>query len=305
MDLDRFNPQGPKLDLDALSGLPPAPEGTLRVGLVATMARWKGHEVFLHSLSILPKELPIRGYVIGGPIYATAGSQYSIDELKNIASTLGLNGNIGFTGYVSEPGAAMRALDVVVHASIHRRIDGEGIVIYEARIGEPDDAASYRRALQEHLEKLRWYRAIGRWMNPGGVRRVAFMRTFRVVPDAGAKDKVVAKLANLVELVVGQVAALKLAILHEGLDRPLEIMLYEEWDDTKEGFLANEAPKSYRTAYRDETADLVAERGDLEWLSPIRIYQGKVTNWSPSRPSLPIATTQRPARAIERSGGRR
>ena len=50
-------------------------------------------------------------------------------------------------------------------------------------------------------------------------------------------------------------------------------MLYEEWDDTKEGFLAHEAPKPYRTAYRDETAHLIAERGDLEWFSPIRIYE--------------------------------
>ena len=83
----------------------------------------------------------------------------------------------------------------------------------------------------------------------------------------------VAKLANLVELVVGQVPALKLAILHEGLERPLETMLYEEWDDTKEGFLVNEAPKPYRTAYRDETAHLIAERGNLEWFSPIRIYE--------------------------------
>jgi hypothetical protein len=166
-----------------------------------------------------------------------------------------------------------RAVPGLVHASIHRRIDSEGLVIYEARIGEPDDAASYRRALEGHLEKLRWYRPFARWMNPGDVRRVAFMRTFRVIPEAGAKDMVVAKLANLVELVVRQVPALKLAILHEGLDRPLEIMLYEEWDDTKEGFLANEAPKPYRTAYGDETAHLIAERGDLEWLSPIRIYE--------------------------------
>ncbi len=35
--------------LDALAGLPPAPPGTLRVGLVATYARWKGHDVFLKA----------------------------------------------------------------------------------------------------------------------------------------------------------------------------------------------------------------------------------------------------------------
>ena len=143
-----------------------------------------------------------------------------------------------------------RAMPGLVHASIHRRIDGEGIAIYEARIGGPDDAAAYRRALEGHLEKLRWYRPFRRWVNPGGVRRVTFMRTFRIIPDAGAKATVIAKLANLVELVVGRVPTLKLAVLHEGLEQPLEIMLYEEWDDTKEGFLANEAPKPSRRSRR-------------------------------------------------------
>jgi glycosyltransferase involved in cell wall biosynthesis len=117
VDLERFNPCGSVLDLDMLSGLPLAMQGTVRVGLVATMARWKGHEVFLRALSILPKALPIRGYVIGGPIYATRGSQYSVDELRNLASSLGLNGKVAFTGYVDDSASAMRALDIVVHAS--------------------------------------------------------------------------------------------------------------------------------------------------------------------------------------------
>jgi quinol monooxygenase YgiN len=161
----------------------------------------------------------------------------------------------------------------LVHAGIHHRSDGQEIVIYEARIGGAADAQTYRRALEGHLERQRWYRPVGRWTNQGGVRRVAFMRTFRVI--SGAKDTVVDKLANLVQLVVGQVPALKLAILHEGLDQPEEIMLYEEWDETKAGFLADEAPKPYRTAYREETAHMIAERGDLEWLSPIRIYESE------------------------------
>ena len=195
-----------------------------------------------------------------------------------------VEGQFAFVGEIPLTGGALgppkafidtttRAVPGLVHASIHRRIDGEGIVIYEARIGGPDDAATYLRSLEGHLEKLRWYRPVGRWANPGGVRRVAFMRTFRVIPDAGAKETVVAKLANLVELVVGQVPTLKLAILHEGLERPLEVMLYEEWDDTKDRWLANEATKPYRAAYRDETAHLIAEPGNLEWLSPIRIYE--------------------------------
>ena len=150
---------------------------------------------------------------------------------------------------------------------------GKSILIYEARTGSDDDAQIYRRALEDHLVNQRWYRPFGCWVNPGGVRRVVFMRTFRVISEAGAKETVVTKLSDLVALVVGQVPELKLAILHEGLDQPEEIMLYEEWDSTKEGFLAGEAPKPYRAAYREETAHLSAERGDLEWLSPIRIYE--------------------------------
>ena len=130
VDLERFNPHGPTLDLDATAGVSAAPAGTIRVGLVATMGRWKGHDVFLRALSMLPKELPIRGYVIGGPIYSTAGSQRSIEELRALASGLGLNGSAAFTGFVEDPAAAMRALDVVVHASTHP--EPFGLVVAEA-----------------------------------------------------------------------------------------------------------------------------------------------------------------------------
>ena len=181
----------------------------------------------------------------------TAGPEHSASEL-------------------AEP--ANRAVPGLVHGAIHRRIGSEGIVIYEARIGRPEDARAYRGALQD-LGKSHWYGPIGRWVKPTGARRVAWMRTFHVISAAGAKDTIVSKLGNLVELVIGQVPELKLAILHEGLDRPEEIMLYEEWDGTKAAFLVHEAPKAYRTAYREETAHLIADRGELVWLSPIRIYE--------------------------------
>ncbi|MBX9696421.1 MAG: glycosyltransferase, partial [Cyanobacteria bacterium] len=50
IDTEEFRPEpGRELDLDALSGLPPAAPNTVRVGLVATYARWKGHGVFLDA----------------------------------------------------------------------------------------------------------------------------------------------------------------------------------------------------------------------------------------------------------------
>jgi glycosyltransferase involved in cell wall biosynthesis len=128
VDLETFSPSGARLDLDSLSGLPPAEPGTIRVGLLATMAHWKGHETFLKSLSILPCDALVRGYVIGGSIYETRGSQLDARELRECATRLGLEGRVGFTGFVEEPAAAIRALDVLVHASTEPEPFGLAIV---------------------------------------------------------------------------------------------------------------------------------------------------------------------------------
>ena len=129
IDLQAFAPEGPTEDLDRRAGLSPAAAPVVRVGLVATFARWKGHDVFLRALAEIPREAPLRGYVIGAPVYDTAGSQYSMDELQALAGRLGLGDRVGFTGFLP-PAAAMRALDVVVHASTHP--EPFGLVIAEA-----------------------------------------------------------------------------------------------------------------------------------------------------------------------------
>ncbi|GAC1465118.1 MAG: hypothetical protein NVSMB9_04410 [Isosphaeraceae bacterium] len=131
LDLDRFTPgPGDIAWLDALAGLPPAPSGTVRVGLVATYARWKGHEVFLNAVSRLDPDLPARFYVVGGPIYKSLGSQYAPEELAARAQELGVSGRVGFVGHQADPVAIFRALDVVVHAST--RPEPFGRVIVEA-----------------------------------------------------------------------------------------------------------------------------------------------------------------------------
>ena len=130
IDTDTFAPNGPSLDLDSVAGLPPAGPGILRVGLVGTFARWKGHEVFLRALSLMSPAAPIRGYIAGGPIYQTNGSQRTITELKELARDLGLSGRVGFTGMLQNPAEAIRALDVVVHASTEA--EPFGLVIVEA-----------------------------------------------------------------------------------------------------------------------------------------------------------------------------
>jgi len=130
VDLDRYSHLGPALDLDQLAGLPAPGAGVTRVGLVATFARWKGHAAFLRALSLLPETLGVRGYIVGGPVYTTGSSQVSLDELQTLAGEKGLAGRVGFVGYVPDTAAAMRALDVVVHASTEP--EPFGLVIAEA-----------------------------------------------------------------------------------------------------------------------------------------------------------------------------
>jgi glycosyltransferase involved in cell wall biosynthesis len=117
VNLEQFSPAGSKLDLDAMAGLEPAASDTIRVGLVATFDCWKGHKVFLRALAQLPKEMRVRGYIIGGPIYKTAGSQWSMDDLQAEANALDLSGRVGFTGFLPDTAAVMRSLDIIVHAS--------------------------------------------------------------------------------------------------------------------------------------------------------------------------------------------
>jgi glycosyltransferase involved in cell wall biosynthesis len=117
VDLKTFSPNGSIAKLDEICAMPaPAPK-TMRVGLIATMARWKGHQVFLQAVAKASRATPIRAYVIGAPIYRTDSSQYRMNELRQMAAELGLEKIVGFTGFVEESAAAFRALDIVVHAS--------------------------------------------------------------------------------------------------------------------------------------------------------------------------------------------
>jgi glycosyltransferase involved in cell wall biosynthesis len=130
VDLTRFSPVGPRAGLAALAGMEPEPAGTVTVALVATMGVWKGHRVLVDAVSRLPADLPVRAYIVGGRIYATEGSEEDPAHLRHLVAEHGLAGRIGLTGLVDEPADAMRAVDVVVHAST--RPEPFGLVIAEA-----------------------------------------------------------------------------------------------------------------------------------------------------------------------------
>ena len=129
VDLERFSPapgDGPWLDAQA--GLPPAAAGAVRIGLVATYARWKGHDVFLDAVGRIRADAPARFYVVGSPLYRSAGSQWSQAELREMAEAAGAAGRVGFAPHHGSPEDVFRALDVVVHASTKPEPFGRVIV---------------------------------------------------------------------------------------------------------------------------------------------------------------------------------
>jgi glycosyltransferase involved in cell wall biosynthesis len=120
VDTDQFRPgRGDGPWLDGLAGLDAVPSDTLRIGLVATFALWKGHDVFLQAAAYLSRDatLPnLRFYIVGGPIYQTQAQRTEL-ELRARASELGLDGRLGFVPFQGDVAPVYRALDIVVHAS--------------------------------------------------------------------------------------------------------------------------------------------------------------------------------------------
>ena len=120
---------GPEVPIRAIhNSVDVARVGTVRVGLVATFARWKGHEVFFDAISRIGRDRRARFYVVGGPIYRSIGSQWSLDGLKAEASRRGVLDHVGFVGQVDDPASAFRSLDVVVHASTRPEPFGRAVV---------------------------------------------------------------------------------------------------------------------------------------------------------------------------------
>lgn len=200
VDVERFAPEGPSVLLDALAGLPAAPKNCLRVGLVATYARWKGQDVFLEAAARVRTErpdAPLRFYVVGGPLYETPASQFSAQELKELAARHGLGEHVGFVPFQARPEEVFRALDVVVHASTRPEPFGRTIVegmacakpVLVSRAGgaaelftegqdalgvEPRDAEALARALLSLVDAPERRKALG-----DAARRTAVQRFSR------------------------------------------------------------------------------------------------------------------------------
>jgi len=138
VDVAKFSPgNGDPNWLDLEAGFSGDFDG-LKIGLVATYARWKGHMFFMEAArDVLNKTTKkVRFYIIGGPIYGSRESQWTVDELKVFAQKLGLTKILGFVGFQKDTSGVYRALDIVVHASTNPEPFGQ-VIIEAMACGKP------------------------------------------------------------------------------------------------------------------------------------------------------------------------
>jgi len=132
VDLNRFKPgAAPDNLLETLAGVSWGSQEYLRVGIVATYANWKGHVTFLRAFQkALMVQPNLRGFIIGGPIYKTQGSQVTREELEREAIELGISEKVGFVPFQANTEDIYRSLNIFVHAST--RPEPFGLTIAEA-----------------------------------------------------------------------------------------------------------------------------------------------------------------------------
>ncbi len=122
IDVDRYKPQSNIRDSQHLN-----------IGLVATYALWKGHDIFIRAIGHIAKQRPelqsaIKFYIIGGAIYETAKSQYSRSQLQQLARELNVEDWLIFVDFQQDIVSSYNMLDIVVHASTQPEPFGRTIV---------------------------------------------------------------------------------------------------------------------------------------------------------------------------------
>lgn len=172
VDNVKFAPPVTQVDgkeLDRLAGLDAPTNSVLRYGMIATYANWKGHLTFLDAFARARDRVhsPVRGYLIGGPIYATSGSQVTEIELRERIADLGLDKQIGLIPFQVDTPSIYQMLDVVVHAST--RPEPFGLTIVEAMSCERAVIVSAAGGAKELFEEG----VDGLGHSPGNARQLA------------------------------------------------------------------------------------------------------------------------------------
>lgn len=98
----------------------------LRVAMIARISPWKGHDVVLRAVDLARRRgVAVRLLVAGAPHF---GEEALAEDLRRLAHDLGLDEQVAWLGHVEDVPGLLRAVDVVVHASVIPEPFGQVVV---------------------------------------------------------------------------------------------------------------------------------------------------------------------------------
>ncbi len=139
--LEEFQPQGSEVRhaYRASHGLPPeAPV----VGIVGRLSEQKGHRFFLEAAAEVHRRLPEARFLV-------VGDGELFDEMRALATRLGLDQRIVFAGYETDMPAALAAIDVLAIASVY---EGTPLALFEGMAAGKTVVSTYVDGCGEILE---------------------------------------------------------------------------------------------------------------------------------------------------------
>lgn len=118
------------------------------VGIVGRLVIWKGQREFLKAASVIVRKIPKTKFLIVGD--TTFGSKQYKEQLYDLACELGIESKVIFFGCRDDIPNIIRAMDVMVHASISP--EPFGLVIIEGMASGVPVVASNRGGPVEIIE---------------------------------------------------------------------------------------------------------------------------------------------------------
>jgi glycosyltransferase involved in cell wall biosynthesis len=104
-----------------------APNGPLVVGMIGRLAPWKGQDVFLRAFAQAFPNGRQRAVIVGDALFGEAEVAYG-EGLRRLAEELDVAHRVEFRGHREDIIREMRALDILVHASITPEPFGQVVI---------------------------------------------------------------------------------------------------------------------------------------------------------------------------------
>lgn len=136
------------------------PNGRALLGMFGRLAPWKGQHILIKALVDLPD---VHAAIVGDSLF---GEDKYKKQLKDIVSSLGLKDRVHFLGFRSNIYSLMKAMDIIVHASIAPEPFGR--VVVEGMLSERPVIASKAGGVLEIIEHER----TGLLVEPGNVEEL-------------------------------------------------------------------------------------------------------------------------------------